>query len=119
MKKLQTFTKKYQKELNYHIKDNCYTDSKMSLLNNHLLLTTEVAEIAELLRELFTNCEMYMSKGYNEDVAFEIAKSEITEELGKEISDCLAYLTKLANYFDRDMEKDFYNKMEEVRQRVT
>lgn len=118
MKELQEFTKGYQRELNFHIKDNSYERCKTSLLTNHMLLTTEVAEVAELLRELFVTTEKKMFEGYSEVEAFQLAKEQITEDLGKEISDCVAYLCKLANFFGRDMETDFYSKMEEVKQRM-
>ncbi|PLR85739.1 hypothetical protein [Bacillus sp. V33-4] len=118
MRELQEFTKIYQKELNYHIKDDSYPRSKESLLMNQMLLTTEVSEVSELLRELFTLTEKNLQEGYGELEAFSIAKKQISNELGKEISDCLAYLIKLSNFFERDIEKDFYNKMEEVRMRV-
>ncbi|MGN4637241.1 hypothetical protein [Bacillus cereus group sp. MYBK34-1] len=118
MREVQEFTKNYQRTLNYHIKDSSYEHSKTSLLMNHMLLTTEVAEIAELLRELFVTTEKKLSEGYSEDEAFQFAKDQISVELGKEIADCLAYLCKLSNFFDRDMEDDFYSKMEEVKQRV-
>ncbi|MCJ7842874.1 hypothetical protein MUB24_18720 [Lederbergia sp. NSJ-179] len=118
MRELQEFTKKYQKELNYHIKEDSYERSKESILMNHMLLSTEVAEIAELLRELFTITNEKKIKGFDEVEAFRYAKREISDDLGKEISDCIAYLCKLANFFERDIEKDFYDKMEEVKQRV-
>ncbi|MGD7023045.1 hypothetical protein ACQCVK_10645 [Rossellomorea vietnamensis] len=119
MKELQDFTKIYQKELNYHIKDDSYDRSKTSLLTNHMLLTTEVAEVAELLRELFVITEKKISDGMEEEEAFKLAQEHISQDLGKEISDCLAYLCKLSNFFNRNMEEDFYNKMEEVRVRMT
>ncbi|MBS4206993.1 hypothetical protein [Bacillus sp. FJAT-50079] len=118
MKKLQNFTKEYHQELNYQIKNGSYEQSKMSLLMNHMLLSTEVAEIAELLRELFVSTEKMIQEGWEEGEAFKVAQKHVSKELGKEISDCIAYLSKLGNFFERDMESDFYNKMEEVRKRV-
>jgi NTP pyrophosphatase (non-canonical NTP hydrolase) len=118
MKELQEFTKEYQKELNYHIKSDTYDRSKTSLLTNHMLLTTEVAEIAELLRELFVVAEKKMNDGMEEGEAFSLSKELISQDLGKEISDCIAYLCKLSNFFNRNMEEDFYSKMEEVKNRV-
>lgn len=118
MKELQQFAKQLQEELHYQIKDEDYATSKTSLLMNQMLLTTEVAEVAELLRELFEKTDRLIANGMGEDEAFAMVKAEITEELGKEISDCIAYLTKLSNFFGRDMETDFYGKMEEVRERV-
>ncbi|WP_255299895.1 hypothetical protein [Bacillus wiedmannii] len=90
MKELQEFTKGYQRELNFHIKDNSYERCKTSLLTNYMLLTTENK----------------MLEGYSEVEAFQLVKEQITEELGKEISDCIAYLCKLANFFGRNMETD-------------
>lgn len=118
MRELQNFTKEYQKELNYHIKGDSYPRSKSSLLMTHMLLSTEVAEVAELLRELFAMTEEKIAEGYDEQEAFEFAKEHISVDLGKEISDCIAYLCKLSNFFGRDMENDFYAKMEEVKNRV-
>jgi|GEM_PF-3060115 len=118
MKKLQEFTKHYQKELNYHIQGDTYEQQKSSLLLNYMLLTTEIAEIGELLRELFHETESLMDKGYSEEDAFEKAKEKMFTEMGKEISDCIAYLCKFGNYFQRDMEEDFYRKMDEVKNRV-
>ena len=117
MKDLQEYTKEYQKELNYHIKNDSYERSKTSLLMNQMLLMTEVAEISELFRELFVRTEKLIEEGYEEQEAFAIAKEQISVDLGKEISDCIAYLCKFSNFFNRDMESDFYNKMDEVKKR--
>lgn len=117
MLEIQKFTQNYQKELNYHIKSDNYDSSKESLLMNHMLLSTEIAEIAELLRELFIRTKENKEK-LSEIEAFEYAKMKISEDMGKEISDCLAYLFKLANFFERDIEEDFYDKMEEVKNRI-
>ena len=117
MKELQQFMKSYQRDLNYHINDNSYQESKSSLLMNHMLLTTEVSEIAELLRELFKVTEAKINEGLEEQEAFEFAKERISQEIGKEISDCIAYIVKISNFFNRDIERDFYDKMEEVKNR--
>lgn len=117
MKKLQEFTKDYQRELNFHVKDESYERSKMSLLTSHMLLTTEVAEVAELLRELCVTAEQKMEDGIDEATAFRQAQEQVSDEMGKEISDCIAYLCKFGNFFERDMENDFYSKMDEVKKR--
>jgi NTP pyrophosphatase (non-canonical NTP hydrolase) len=118
MRKLQEYTKHYQKELNYHIQGHTYEQQKSSILLNYMLLTTEVAEIGELLREIFQVTESLIEQGESEENAFNMAKEKIVEEMGKEISDCIAYLCKFGNYFNRDMEEDFYQKMDEVKNRV-
>jgi hypothetical protein len=53
MKELQTFAKQYQKEMGWEISEESYAESRDSLLNNYMLLTTEVAEVAEELRRTF------------------------------------------------------------------
>lgn len=117
MKKLQEFSKQYQEEMNWQIKTDDYERTKSSLLNNYMLLTTEVAEIAEELRKAFNMTNTMINDGMSEDQAFEIAKASIKKELGKEFADCLAYITKFANYFEIDLEESFYLKMDEVQNR--
>lgn len=117
MEKLQEFSKQYQNEMNWEIKTDHYERTKASLLNNFMLLTTEVAEIAEELRKAFNMTNTLINEGMDEEKAFEMAKASVKNELGNEFADCLAYITKFANYFDIDLEESFYQKMEEVRNR--
>ncbi|WP_226676384.1 MazG nucleotide pyrophosphohydrolase domain-containing protein [Mesobacillus jeotgali] len=117
MKELQAYTKDYQKEMGWEINFDNYTKSRESLLNNYLLLTTEVAEVAEELRKAFNLTQSRVQEGMNEDEAFTIAKESIKQDIGKELADCLAYLLKFYNYFDIDLEESFYEKMLEVRVR--
>jgi NTP pyrophosphatase (non-canonical NTP hydrolase) len=117
MKEIQTFTKQYQKEMGWEISEESYSESRDSLLNNYMLLTTEVAEVAEELRKTFNLTASFVENGMEEDQAFELAKLQIKENVGKELSDCLAYMLKFYNYFGIDVENSFYAKMEEVKNR--
>lgn len=117
MKELQAYTKDYQKEMGWEINSDNYAKSRESLLNNYLLLTTEVAEVAEELRKAFNLTQSKVQEGMDEDEAFLIAKESIKQDIGKELADCLAYLLKFYNYFDIDLEESFYEKMLEVRVR--
>ncbi|MFT9599527.1 MazG nucleotide pyrophosphohydrolase domain-containing protein [Mesobacillus sp.] len=117
MKELQAYTKDYQKEMGWEINSDNYAKSRESLLNNYLLLTTEVAEVAEELRKTFNLTQSKVQEGMEEDEAFLIAKESIKQDIGKELADCLAYLLKFYNYFDIDLEESFYEKMLEVRVR--
>lgn len=117
MKELQNFSKEFQKELNWQIKSETYKRSKESILINHMLLTTEISEIAELFRKLFEQTEFRINNGESELDVFEEVKKSVSEDLGREISDCIAYLCKFANYFERDIERDFYEKMELIKER--
>lgn len=117
MKEIQTFAKQYQKDMGWEISEENYAKSRDSLLNNYMLLTTEVAEVAEELRKGFNLTASYVRNGMNEEKAFELAKSQIKENVGKELSDCLAYMLKFYNFFGIDAEESFYSKMEEVKNR--
>ena len=117
MKEIQTFAKQYQEELGWEITRESYTKSRESLLNNYMLLTTEVAEVAEELRKAFNLTASYVEDGMDEEQAFELAKNQIKEDVGKELSYCLAYMLKFYNYFGIDVEDSFYAKMAEVKNR--
>lgn len=117
LKELQAYTKEYQKEMGWEINKENYAKSRESLLNNYLLLTTEVAEVAEELRNAFNFTQMKVKEGMGEEEAFVAAKESIKKDIGKELADCLAYLLKFYNYFDIDLEDSFYEKMQEVRGR--
>lgn len=117
MKEAQAFAKQYQKEMGWSIEDGDYENNRASLLNNYMLLTTEVAEIAEELRKAFNLTYNYVQSGMEEEEAFRLAAETVKEDIGKEMADCLAYIMKFANFFDIDLEESFYGKMEEVKNR--
>lgn len=116
---IQAYLSKFQKDMNWEISEENYKESKASLLHNYMLLTTEVSEVAEEFRSIFNKTyRMVNNDGLNEEDAFKIAKDLHKENIGKELSDCIAYLVKFANYLDIDLEDSFYKKMEEVKLRV-
>ncbi|MFC0237084.1 hypothetical protein [Fictibacillus phosphorivorans] len=117
MREIQSFAKEYLKQMNWEINTDNYERSRSSLLNNYMLLTTEVGEVAEELRKTFNITNTFIQEGLSEEEAFEIAKGLVKEDLGKEFADCIAYIVKIANFFDLDLEKSYYSKMEEVRNR--
>ncbi|WP_226037312.1 MazG nucleotide pyrophosphohydrolase domain-containing protein [Aquibacillus saliphilus] len=117
MKELQKYSSNFQEQMGWQIKADNYEQIKSSLMNNYMLLTTEVAEIAEELRRSFNIANTKINEGMDEEEAFLLAKESIKEDIGKEFADCLAYITKFANYFDIDLEDGFYRKMDEVKGR--
>jgi NTP pyrophosphatase (non-canonical NTP hydrolase) len=117
VKETQEYLKKFQREMNWEITDNDFKETRTSLLNNYMLLTTEVSEIAEEFRAMF-NTTRKTSEEMGEDSAFQLAKADYKENIGKEIVDCIAYLVKFANYFEIDLEETFHKKMEEIKNRV-
>ncbi|MBT2690196.1 hypothetical protein J7I93_18665 [Bacillus sp. ISL-47] len=117
MKELQHFMRDYQKEMGWEISAENYAESRDSLLNNYMLLTTEVAEVAEELRKAFNLVREYTEEGMDEEQAFALAKDQVKADIGKELADCLAYLIKFYNFFGIEMEESFYGKMAEVKSR--
>lgn len=119
MKDIQEFLMNFQRDMNYEISNVNYKESKMSLLNNYMLLTTEVSEVAEEFRSIFNETKRIALEGkLNEDEAFAHAKEMHKENIGKELSDCIAYLVKFANYFEINLNESFYSKMDEIKCRV-
>ena len=119
MKNIQAFLSNFQREMNWEISDEDYKESKTSILHNYMLLTTEVSEVAEEFRSIFNKTyHLVNEEGINEEDAFKIAKEMHKDIIGKELSDCIAYLVKFANYLDIDLEDSFYKKMDEIKLRV-
>jgi len=117
MKEMQLYMEKFQKELNWQIQGESYEELKLSLLSNYMLLTTEVGEVAEELRELFSETQKNISNDNIEDT-FALLKGKYKENIGDEISDCIAYLVKIAIFFNIDLEDAFYSKMDVVKNRM-
>lgn len=117
MKDMQNFTKEFQQGMGWDINRDSYPETRTSLLGNYMLLTTEVAEVAEELRKAFNRTQHLVGEGMEEGAAFQLAAEEIKEDIGKELADCLAYMLKFANFFEIDLEQSFYAKMEEVKNR--
>ncbi|WP_185970912.1 MazG-like family protein [Alkalicoccobacillus porphyridii] len=117
MKDTQEHYQRFQEEMGFDQFDRTsYKEHKMFLLYIHMLLTTEVAEIAEEFRHLFKQTETSIREGKDELEAFEESKKIINESLGKELADCLAYLCKLSNYFDYNLEDELYKKLNEIKE---
>ncbi|WNB90805.1 hypothetical protein [Bacillus sp. NEB1478] len=118
MKNLHEKLERFQKEKGWEISTENSGDSRESLLLNHMLLTTEIAEIAEELRKMMNYEYEMIEKGLDKEEAFLFAKREVSEEIGKEIADCIAYLCKFATFFERDIEEDILNKLQEINNRT-
>ncbi|MFG6494536.1 hypothetical protein P8610_04205 [Fictibacillus sp. UD] len=114
---IQKELEKFQLRKGWEISQECADKSRESLLLNHMLLTTEIAEIAEELRKMLNTVYSLVEDGVEKEEAFVRAKHEIAEDIGKEIADSIAYLSKFATFFERDMEKDIRNKLAEIDKR--
>ncbi|WP_303984893.1 hypothetical protein [Niallia circulans] len=100
--------------MSWEINKENYEKSRASPLNNYMLLTTEVAEVAQEMRRAFNITHKRVQQGIDKEEAFKLAKIAIKEDFGKEFADCLAYIAKIANFFDVDLEESYYAKMEDV-----
>jgi NTP pyrophosphatase (non-canonical NTP hydrolase) len=119
VKDVQEFLKEFQRDMNWEISDKNYQESRASILNNYMLLTTEVSEVAEEFRSIFNKtAKLINEEGLDEESAYKLAKELYKENIGKELSDCIAYIIKFANYLEIDLQDSFYSKMNEIKLRV-
>jgi NTP pyrophosphatase (non-canonical NTP hydrolase) len=118
MKNLHKELEAFQLEKGWEINKENADKSIESLLLNHMLLTTEIAEIAEELRRLINRTFDLKEEGIEKENAFLLAKREVEEDIGKEIADSIAYLCKFATFFNRDIEEDVRNKLGEINNRM-
>lgn len=107
----------FQLQKGWEISQDGADKSTESLLLNHMLLTTEIAEIAEELRRMLNRAYEMKEEGVEGEKAFQLAKEEVAEDIGKEIADSIAYLCKFATFFQRDIEQDIRNKLNEINTR--
>ncbi|GIP40522.1 hypothetical protein J31TS4_38020 [Paenibacillus sp. J31TS4] len=120
MKAVQEKYERFQTDMGWNKVDkHDFRESKEFLLYIHMLLTTEVAEVAEEFRTMLDRTKELVREGLDEKEAYALAKQEIRENLGKELADCLAYLCKLANFFEYDLEEELTAKMAEIRTRYS
>ena len=115
---MQQFLQQFHSEMKWEITEGNYNEATSSLLTNYMLLTTEVSEVAEEFRAIFNDVYHKSNEGMDEELAFQLAKKQHAENIGKELADCMAYILKFANYFEIDLETTFYKKMDEVKHRV-
>ncbi|WP_416731140.1 hypothetical protein [Fictibacillus sp. JL2B1089] len=118
MRKIHKELEDFQLERGWEICKEGADKSTGSLLLNHMLLTTEIAEIAEELRRMLNRAYDMKEEGVEEEKAFQLAKEEVAEDIGKEIADSIAYLCKFATFFQRDIEQDIRNKLNEINSRT-
>lgn len=77
---------------------------------NMVLLTGEVGEVANELRNIFWR-QSLLEPELGTAAAWEAALAEYRENLGFELADCLAYIFKIANNAGIDLEAAYKAKM--------
>ena len=84
------------------------------ILFNMVLLTSEVGEVAQVLRKIRKQANLLQNEQEQESCeAMSTAIKQFHEELGQELADCLAYIFKLANYAGIDLQEAYVKKMGE------
>ncbi len=80
------------------------------ILFNMVLLSGEVGEVAQVLKKIHKQANLLRHEKEPGE-AMSTALSQYREDLGQELADCLAYIFKLANYADLDLQEAYINKM--------
>jgi NTP pyrophosphatase (non-canonical NTP hydrolase) len=85
---------------------------------NYLCLSEEIGELGSELAQLWRKEHLLRAKGLEEKRARETAMSQYREAVQSELADCMAYLLKLANYANIDLETAYLAKMSVNRERT-
>jgi len=80
---------------------------------NYILFAEEVGELARELTQLWRAEKRLRVEGVEAKERFSLAAEQRRPQLESELSDCLAYLLKLANYLGIDLEEAYLAKMRE------
>lgn len=82
------------------------------IMFNMVLLTAEVGEAAEVLKQVWKQAHGLQKRQNNPPgEAMQSALANYRDELGAELADCLSYIFKLANYCGIDLQEAYLQKM--------
>jgi deoxyguanosine kinase len=85
---------------------------------NYLCLSEEMGELGSALAQLWREEAQLTLQGETDSSARQHALEKRRKELGAELADCMAYLLKIANYADIDLEGAYLKKMQVNANRV-
>jgi deoxyguanosine kinase len=88
------------------------------LYYNYLKLGEEIGELGSELAKLWLAEETLRHQGKAEYQAREAALKDQKQDLESELADCLAYILKMANYAEIDLETAYLKKMQQNQTRV-
>ncbi len=80
------------------------------ILFNMVLLIGEVGEVAEVLKNIRKKADSFLGE-FQPEEALSNALADYREDLAYELADCLAYIFKLANYTEIDLQEAYLKKM--------
>lgn len=78
---------------------------------NYLCLSEEIGELSSELARLWVEENAMVAQGMKTEQAREVALRQRQPALESELADCMAYLLKLANYANIDLETAYLGKM--------
>jgi deoxyadenosine/deoxycytidine kinase/NTP pyrophosphatase (non-canonical NTP hydrolase) len=82
-----------------------------NLYFNYLCLSEELGELGSELAKLWKAQDLLVTQGKTAEQAHVQALQQQRDDLESELADCLAYLLKLANYAEIDLESAYLKKM--------
>lgn len=85
---------------------------------NYLCLSEEMGELGSALAQLWREEAHLLLQGETDSSARQHALDKRRKELESELADCMAYLLKIANYADIDLEAAYLKKMQSNTSRV-
>ena len=82
-----------------------------NIFYNYILLVEEMGELARDLTKVWTRKTSLEAEGLSAEDAHHEAMREKQTDIGGELADLLAYILKMANYMDIDLEQAYVSKM--------
>jgi deoxyguanosine kinase len=79
---------------------------------NYLCLSEEMGELGSEFAKTWLTENQLIAEGEQSDLARQRALGQHRDALKSELADCMAYLLKLANYADIDLESAYLSKMQ-------
>jgi deoxyadenosine/deoxycytidine kinase/NTP pyrophosphatase (non-canonical NTP hydrolase) len=98
----------YQK---FHVELDRIKGFNANMYFNFLRLSEEIGELGSVLANVWRDEAGLAKQGQSEETARQEALAQNRHSLESEIADCMAYLLKLANYAQIDLEKAYLDKM--------
>ncbi len=102
----------------FHVELDREKDFNTDVYFNYLCLSEEIGELGSELAKLWHEEYSLKVKEQDPKQARQIALRRRRESIESELADCMAYLLKLANYAEIDLEAAYLRKMRENQDRV-
>jgi deoxyguanosine kinase len=108
---LSTRTRSLPAYQQFHIELDRAKGFITDLYFNYLCLSEEMGELGSALAQLWREETRFHLQGETDKSARQHALDKQKKELESELADCMAYLLKIANYADIDLETAYLKKM--------